>query len=138
MSKKSKAKEINDKRTIRSSQRTWNNTKCPYEFAKKLLKQHFPKIPDEAYDNKNDKCFCKYCHEKRKDKMIYSRGKPSKNYALPIGWCRFGLKTDNMKCVMNNVWEEWHVAFHGTTKNIIPSIFKAGLLLFKPGDIVIG
>ena len=27
-----------------------------------------------------------------------------------------------------------HVAFHGTTKDVIPSIFKAGLHLLKPGD----
>ena len=27
-----------------------------------------------------------------------------------------------------------HVAFHGTTKEVLPLIFKAGLVLLKPGD----
>eukprot|EP01084_Bolivina_argentea_P290023 498125_1 len=116
---------------------TWNNSKCPYSIAQKLLKKQFPNIPSGCFDGKGDRCYCWCCHKKRKDKMIYKRGKPPKKYALPVEWVRFGLKTEVVKCLMNNVWDEWHVAFHGTTKNVIPQIFKAGLLLLKPGDYTI-
>eukprot|EP01084_Bolivina_argentea_P150930 263506_1 len=113
----------------------WNNNKCPKTIATKLLSYHFSSIPSLAFNKKGDRCFCVKCHNYRKDKIIYKRGKPAKRYALPIQWVRFGLKTDDTKCMMANVWEEWHVAFHGTTKEIVPEIFKSGLILLKPGDI---
>eukprot|EP01083_Nonionella_stella_P210769 762722_1 len=115
----------------------WNNHKCPYNVASQVLKRHFPSIPSLFFDKEGDRCFCFKCHTKRKDKIVYKRGKPPKQYALPIGWTRFGLKTDDAKCLMNNVWSDWHVAFHGTTKHVVPLIFKGGLLLLKPGDITI-
>eukprot|EP01084_Bolivina_argentea_P201507 344445_1 len=106
-------------------------------YAAKIRKTIFPEIPDSSFDNSNNLCFCTMCHRKRGDKDVYSRGKPSKQYAVPIGWTRLGLKTDTSKCEMNNVWQEWHVGFHGTKKEIVPQIFKAGLQLLKPGDITI-
>ena len=91
-------------------------------------------IPDDFFDPKGDTCFCTSCHSLRGDKVIYNRGKPSKQYALPVEWVRFGLKTDSGKCKMNKVFDEWHVAFHGTTKQDVNEIFKSGLVLLKPGD----
>ena len=47
-----------------------------------------------------------------------------------------GIDVDvNAKILMNNVWDEWHVAFHGTTKDIVPKTFQSGLTLLKPGDV---
>ena len=88
---------------------TWNNNKCPYHIAKAVLNNHFPSIPSSIFDRRGDRCYCLACHNKRGDQYIYKRGKPSKQYALPLEWVRFGLKTDDAKCVMNNVWSDWYV-----------------------------
>lgn len=112
----------------------WNNNICPSKIARAIVKQHLPSIPDLVFHQKGDRCFCVKCHKERGDKVIYSRGKPPKQHALPVGWVRLGLKTDEAKCVMNKVWDEWHVAFHGTTKEVIPLTFKSGCVLLKPGD----
>eukprot|EP01084_Bolivina_argentea_P155448 270886_1 len=111
---------------------------CPFEIAKKILDNTFPEIPSLSFSTTGDRCYCLKCHQERGDRRIYSRGKPSKSYALPIGWQRFGLKIDEAKCLLNNAWKDWHVAFHGTTKNTILNIFKSGLILLKSGDIAIG
>eukprot|EP01084_Bolivina_argentea_P068249 124205_1 len=111
------------------------STKCLFSIAHQLVQQIFPSIPQEAFNERGDMCFCLKCHETRGDKLTYKRGKPPKRYALPVGWVRLGLKVDTLKASMNNVWDEWHVAYHGTKKDIIPQIFKAGLHLLKPGDI---
>eukprot|EP01083_Nonionella_stella_P278812 948229_1 len=115
----------------------WNNNKCPFDIAQQVLQKYFPSIPALFFDKKGDKCFCMKCHSQRKDKLHYSRGQPPKRYTLPIEWVRFGLKTNEAKCAMNNVWSHWHVAFHGTVKEIVPQIFQAGLILLKPGDVTI-
>eukprot|EP01084_Bolivina_argentea_P231362 390202_1 len=114
----------------------WNENKCPIQIAEKVLQKHFPMLPPNAHDPNGDKCFCLKCHTLRNDKIIYQRGQPPQKYALPIEWVRFGLTTNQTVCAMNNVWDGWHVAFHGTTKEIIPQIFQSGQLL-KPGDITI-
>ena len=112
---------------------TWNNDKCPKEIAKMLLKGLF-NFPAQFFDTSGDKCFCVLCHSARNDRMVYSRGKPSKRYVLPVEWVRFGLKREEGKWIMNNVSNEWHVAFHGTSRQDVYEIFKSGLILLKPGD----
>eukprot|EP01084_Bolivina_argentea_P277425 473611_1 len=102
------------------------------EDATTIFNNIFPSIPSSCFDSHGDQCFCNTCHLARKDKSVYPRGTPSKPYALPIGWVRIGLKTDNSECKKNKVWENWHVAFHGTNKKTIPKIFKSGLCLLKP------
>ena len=47
---------------------------------------------DIFFDPKYDRCFCTECHAARGDNLYYTRGKPAKDYGIPIGWCRFGLK----------------------------------------------
>jgi len=44
------------------------------------------------FDPRYDRCFCTECHATRGDNLYYNRGKPAKDYGIPIGWCRFGLK----------------------------------------------
>eukprot|EP01084_Bolivina_argentea_P269569 458179_1 len=112
----------------------WNNSKCPFNIATKIIDTHLGSIPSLWFDTKGNRCFCWKCHTKRKDKFIYKSGKPSKRYGAPIQWVRFGLKTDDERCAINKVWTEWHVCFHGTTKDNVHEIFKAELTLLKPGD----
>eukprot|EP01084_Bolivina_argentea_P102118 182989_1 len=109
-----------------------------YKIAKKILKEQFPSLPKESFDKVGNKCFCIKCHTKRGDGNIYQRGKPLKNYGIPIKWARFGLKTDNGFCKIHNVWNNWHVGYHGTSKDTVCKIFDGKLMLLKPGDIAIG
>eukprot|EP01084_Bolivina_argentea_P290022 498123_1 len=84
---------------------------CPFQIASKLLKIIFPSLPSLFFDHEGDRCYCIQCHTKRKEGLIFSRGKPRKRYALPIGWVRFGLKIDKAKCLINNVWDECMLHF---------------------------
>ena len=51
------------------------------------------------FDPRYDRCFCTECHAARGDNLYYIRGKPAKDYGIPIGWCRFGLKL--VECVVS-------------------------------------
>ncbi|XP_077985932.1 neuralized-like protein 4 [Glandiceps talaboti] len=90
------------------------------------------KIPDAFLDNKFDMCYCNRCHQHRGDKSCYMRGSPAKTYGVPIGWCRFGLKVPPRAEALN-VFDSWHVAFHGTTEKALIYILETGDLLM-PGD----
>eukprot|EP01084_Bolivina_argentea_P105130 188197_1 len=114
----------------------YNDNFC-LKHAAVILKQIFPEIPSVYYDTNGDMCYCMNCHRKRGDSIIYTRGEPKSDYALPLNWVRLGLITNPGFCKMNNVWDKWHVAFHGTNKDKIIPIFKSGLTLLKPGDLSI-
>eukprot|EP01084_Bolivina_argentea_P150578 262950_1 len=112
------------------------NIKCKYfQDAVAIIKKEFD-VPDSYFYQNQNMCYCSRCHAQRGDKIIYSRG--GSKYGLPIGWCRIGLKTNAGFCKMNDVWDKWHVAFHGTAKETVPMIFKGDLKLLKPGDIAVG
>ncbi|XP_077984772.1 neuralized-like protein 4 [Glandiceps talaboti] len=93
-------------------------------------------LSDVFFNPKFDMCYCTACHEDRGDKLYYARGQPAKDYGVPIGWCRFALKT-HPKADALQVFQKWHVAFHGTTINAVNSILNTGDLLM-PGDILMG
>eukprot|EP01084_Bolivina_argentea_P304125 525164_1 len=115
---------------------TWNNNICPQKIANNILQRQLPSIHKlSLLDKKGDMCYCVKCHVKRGDKNAYKRGQPPKRYAIPVEWCRFGLKTNNEICIKNKVWKNWHVAFHGTTEQTVGKIFESDLILLKPGDI---
>ena len=52
---------------------------------------------------------------------------------MPIGWYRFGIKIReeyiNNKIEMSN----WHIGYHGTSKNVVKSIIEHRRIMF-PGD----
>ncbi|XP_078368543.1 neuralized-like protein 4 [Oculina patagonica] len=81
-------------------------------------------------------CYCNECHEARGDKLYYTRGEPPEAYGIPIGWCRFGLKVQPRASALD-VFDKWHVAFHGTKLGSVNAILKCGDLLI-PGDVVLG
>ncbi|KAL9975190.1 hypothetical protein ACROYT_G012319 [Oculina patagonica] len=101
-------------------------------------------LSDQAFDQKRgvffdanyDMCYCNECHAARGDKLYYTRGKPAKVYGIPIGWCRFGLKVQP-RAIALNVFDKWHVAFHGTRMDSINAILECGDLLI-PGDVALG
>eukprot|EP01083_Nonionella_stella_P061227 159596_1 len=118
------------------SQTSYHSDECntmslAYKAMRKL------KIPSDFNDKANDYCFCRNCHSQRREPVEYLRGSPRSKYVLPIGWTRFGLKVPKGKCKMNNVWQNWHVAYHGCSIDTAREIFKSGLTLLKPGDVTI-
>jgi len=37
-------------------------------------------------------CYCESCHKQRSEPLYYRRGEPPKDYSLPIGWSKFGIR----------------------------------------------
>jgi hypothetical protein len=112
-------------------------TACPAALAKRLLSDKFD-IHKAFFDSIGDMCFCEVCHEKRGDKLVYSRGEPRASYSLPIGFTRFGLSIQKGFAAANDVFNKWHVSYHGTVADSIEPIFKGGLALVRPGDVALG
>ncbi|XP_077984774.1 neuralized-like protein 4 [Glandiceps talaboti] len=103
---------------------------CPYSDLCLRFKKSL-ELADAFFNPKFDMCYCTSCHEGRGDKLYYTRGKPSKDYGVPIGWCRFALKTPP-KAEALQAFSKWHVAFHGTRIDAVKPILDTGELLM-PG-----
>eukprot|EP00940_MAST-03C_sp_MAST-3C-sp2_P002541 g2541.t1 len=118
---------------------SWSPSRCPMKLAKSIFLSKFI-VPTSLLNPKTDRCFCQKCHKARRDKPWYMRGKPAQKYELPVGWCRIGLvPTFGMAFAQaNEVFEKWHVSYHGTTKASGSQIMKGGLLLLKAGDVALG
>eukprot|EP00808_Paulinella_micropora_P002500 g29202.t1 len=102
--------------------------------ARNLRAQVFS-IPDSAFDSSEDICFRESCITARGDAKEYKRG--GMKYGLPAGWVRLGIKVNEAKAQENDEWN-WPVSFHGTSKENVMDIFKAGWQLLKPGDVALG
>ncbi|XP_019616648.1 PREDICTED: uncharacterized protein LOC109464151 [Branchiostoma belcheri] len=104
---------------------------CPY-MQKCITFKTSLKLKDEFFENRFNMCYCRNCHMSRGDQDYYKRGVPQKDYGLPVGWCRFSLKVPPRATALD-VFNKWHVAFHGTTVGALESILNTGDLI-KPGD----
>jgi hypothetical protein len=105
-------------------------------LAKQLVQNKF-QLPSDVFDSKGDTCYCSACMPGAGDNS-FMRGQPPRKYTLPAGWCRLGLTVPAVIVAMNNVFENWHVAFHGTHSEKVPLIFRGGLQLLKAGDVALG
>lgn len=76
-----------------------------------------------------DKCYCPRCYT---GQPTLVRGRPSKPYAIPRGWVRFATALDS-RLNVEEVFANYHVAFHGTSARAVKSILDSGQLLL-PGD----
>ena len=101
-----------------------------------ILRKVIPQVPKSAFDPHWDKCYCKKCHEG--GKQVQFAGTPPRKHGVPVGWTRIGLKVDESFVEMNDVWKDWHAAFHGTNAAGMIQILKSGKRLLKAGDIVLG
>eukprot|EP01084_Bolivina_argentea_P236360 397442_1 len=112
-----------------------SNSCLYYNACLKIMKKYVDiyNINRSMFDLSGNKCFCKKCHGKRRDKKIYSRGKPSQVYVLPIGYVRFGIKLFSNQ-TEQNILNDWHVVYHGTQSKYIKEISESGLILLKPND----
>ncbi|CAD5115981.1 DgyrCDS4912 [Dimorphilus gyrociliatus] len=110
-----------------------SNHNCFYKnLCRKFIINNL-KINDAFLEPAYDMCYCKFCFTLRGDKEYYARGYPESTYALPIGWYRIGLKLPP-RAKVENAFEKWHRAFHGTRVENILKILQHGDLLM-PGDI---
>ncbi|XP_062501122.1 ankyrin repeat domain-containing protein 17-like isoform X2 [Corticium candelabrum] len=80
-----------------------------------------------------NKCYCPRCYNGR---PIILRGKPAKPYAIPRGWVRFAITVDS-RLNADEIFDSYHVAFHGTSAGAVKSILESGQLLL-PGDTTSG
>ena len=47
----------------------------------------------EGYLNPEfNRCYCESCHKVRGDEPLGQCGDPPREYSLPFGWCKFGLR----------------------------------------------
>ncbi|ETO20227.1 SPRY domain containing protein [Reticulomyxa filosa] len=118
-------------------QSPWRSGMCPAQLAKQILSKNFA-LSQAHFDAEQDLCYCNECCAKRNDKDCYFRGKPPMKYVIPRGWVRVGLQVPKGKVLDNKVFDEWHVAFHGTDVDGVRGIFNCGLQLLKPGDVKLG
>jgi hypothetical protein len=56
-------------------------------------------------------------------------------YCLPKGWCGFGLKVDESDFAHNDVFDSWHVSFHGTKKDAVVEVLNGERYLLRPGEL---
>ncbi|PFX18848.1 Neuralized-like protein 4 [Stylophora pistillata] len=97
---------------------------CDYQEKCHTFKSSL-KLSGVFFDPKFDRCFCTECHAARGDKLYYTRGQPAKDYGIPIGWCRFGLMV-HPRAKALDVFNKWHVAFHGTRVESVSAILECG------------
>eukprot|EP00118_Oscarella_pearsei_P001696 m.8181 g.8181 ORF g.8181 m.8181 type:complete len:557 (+) comp20397_c0_seq3:122-1792(+) len=76
-----------------------------------------------------DRCYCLRCY-RGPDTLM--RGEPSKPYGIPRGWVRFAVKVDS-RLNDDELFDNYHVAFHGTSVRAVKSILESGQLLLS-GD----
>lgn len=57
-----------------------------------------------------------------------------KTYGLPKGWIGLGLAIDQREFDRLQVFENWHVAYHGTTSETAVEILRGSWELLMPGD----
>jgi hypothetical protein len=76
-----------------------------------------------------DRCFCKNCEPN----SISYRGEQKVKYSLPIGWYRFGIKTNNYFLNKNIDTSNWHIGYYGTDLNTAISIIDNQRIMF-PGE----
>jgi hypothetical protein len=90
------------------------------------------KIPEVFFHHTHNRCFCDHCMAERGDRDLYSRGEPPQAYVLPRGWFRFALKLPP-RATSLDIFQKWHIAYHGTRDACILPILNVGDLLM-PGD----
>lgn len=103
--------------------------------AARLCQQYLESLnlPQDLFEQKHDRCYCHSCAAR--DKLPDVIRVAGERYELPIGFTGFGLKVPP-RATMVNIWDSWHVSFHGCAGSVLPSILAEGGLLL-PGDTLL-
>ena len=94
------------------------------------------KIEEGYLDKDKDKCYCSKCYE---GKSFSYRGEPPEKYVIPKGWSGFGAKFDPRLAheKVEEIFNTYHVAYHGTSFDSIKSIIATGFAKPLPEDELI-
>jgi hypothetical protein len=82
------------------------------------------------FDVSGNRCYCNDCFPTY---WINSQEIADETYIIPRGWMRFGLKVPFIFSNINNAWDSWSNAFHGTNPESAYSIIQHKTLLLH-GD----
>ena len=88
------------------------------------------------FDRAHDRCFCAQCHEGQPTTLI--RGLDDWPYVVPTGWYRFGLQVNETFAKHHRVFDNWCVAYHGTTRRAIESVLAHQQLLMANDTLLDG
>jgi hypothetical protein len=83
------------------------------------------------FDDDFDRCYCDQCGATLPP--LITQG--DEKYELPLGWCGFGLAVPARAKALD-IFNEWHVCYHGTSPKHLSSILAEGGLLM-PGDTLL-
>jgi hypothetical protein len=104
------------------------NYKCP--FATECFEfLNMPAFgwPRNYFDPEGFRCYCKNCYLKGWDDYMDRSGE---RYVIPREWCRFGLRVSKIFSAINDIWDSWCNAYHGTTAGNAKSIVEhQGILI---------
>ena len=106
---------------------------CPYL----LLAREFVSClrwPSAIFNSKFDRCYCHSCYESRWSDVLQAGGAP---YVIPRGWVRLGVLVDPVVEQVQDIWNRWHVTYHGTSEEAAISILKQRQFSI-PGDQLLG
>jgi hypothetical protein len=82
-----------------------------------------------AFNAAHDACYCdELCSKLHPDTCSHG----GRTFGLPKGWCGFGLKVD--ESAQKDVFDSWHVSFHGITKDTMVETLNGECELFLPGE----
>ncbi|KAE8743975.1 bluestreak [Frankliniella occidentalis] len=85
-------------------------------------------LPDGFFVREGKMCYCVDCTpQKVGEEAFLRKGDPPVKYSVPTGWCRFPLRR---RCV-GDIYENWHVAYHGTRVSNLRRILDRGELLMQ-------
>ncbi len=80
---------------------------------------------------KFNKCYCDPCRKYQGTSEYGDQGDPLQRYTRPFGWCKFAIKL-HCRAETLNVFDMWHMAYHGTVLGAVRKILDSGMLLL-PG-----
>ena len=88
------------------------------------------KWQENYFDRSQNRCYCSRCYPSAQRDTYEVEGYFS---VIPRGWCRFGLRVDQVRAQIDQIWDKWIVTYHGTSTIAAQSIVAHRQLLL-PGD----
>eukprot|EP00918_Siedleckia_nematoides_P108312 GHVU01236377.1.p1 GENE.GHVU01236377.1~~GHVU01236377.1.p1 ORF type:complete len:987 (-),score=102.67 GHVU01236377.1:334-3294(-) len=90
-------------------------------------------VSAQYIEGKQTTCYCHICMPGRGEGSLFFAGKPTQKAATPAGWVKFPIRAP-VRAEVLQIWEKWHIGYHGTDTENIAKILATGELLM-PGDM---
>jgi hypothetical protein len=91
------------------------------------------KWQENYFDRSHNRCYCSQCYPSTSRNTYEIEGS---TYVVPRGWCRFGLRVDQVRSQIDHIWKKWIITYHGTSPIAAQSIVAHRQFLI-PGDTCI-